>query len=315
MHSDFHEARHNIDEAMAVYERLASRLEEEKKRRDDELTKASDSLTPAETAARAAKNLVDPLVYIQWMMCVRRGKTVLDARKVYVRAMKAKTTSFHLHVAAAHLEYYCNSDTRVASNIFALAAKEFAGRSEFMDAYLEFLLATRDYNNMRVAIESALQALPPDERPPVWDRFVALERLVGDSESLIAAQRRRREAMPQGAPPRPEVLDVIERHSFLSLLPCSQEYLRAATRVTADARATHLATASSAHRSLALKLPRPNLALYAPLRPGMAPPPRVKGALFPDAVANVLMQLPPAHLYNGESRAGCVCAGRLRAQA
>lgn len=55
----------------------------------------------------ANENIEPNLIWIQYIMFVRRNEDIFAARKLFKRAREDPRTTFHLFVANAHLEYFC----------------------------------------------------------------------------------------------------------------------------------------------------------------------------------------------------------------
>lgn len=74
---------------------------EEERRKFDNVKKVYDRLL--------AREFVDPtLAYIMFMKCVRRTEGVKATRNIFKRAREDPRSQFHVYVAHALMEYYCN---------------------------------------------------------------------------------------------------------------------------------------------------------------------------------------------------------------
>lgn len=293
----------------------------------------------------------DPLVYIELMKFARRCEGVDQARKVFMQARKVCKT-YHCFVAAAMMEYHQNSNQKIASKIFSYGLQSFLHESEYVLQYLDFLGAINDHKNMTAVFEKVFSAAAAIKRkeeedkhvldferggikkkrgrtvgahgktaaqiaPPVlWERYVELQRRIGDLRSVDAAEKRKEE----NAPTHLTSLQVlIDRCCFLDVSPLSAAHstcLKKAAEMAKDApvgrnidrkvrRSLRGLTPIEAKR-MKQRFPRPALAKMVQYRPGMEVEGAMvivkqsfKGHMLPRSLAFLLSSLPTPYAYRG----------------
>eukprot|EP00899_Mesostigma_viride_P001895 jgi/Mesvir1/11706/Mv00094-RA.2 len=178
----------------------------------------------------------DTLSHIQYMKLCRRTQGIEAARKAFMEHRKSPTCSWHLFVAAAHLEMFVDKDVQVARKLFEAGLKRFLQEPAFVLQYADFLVHINDSTNARVLFEQVLSTLPPDKSHEIWQAYIKFECLHGDMASVIKLERRRDQAL--SAPSRDAAAGaasseskwsrlqadaglgtVVRRHAFLDLLP------------------------------------------------------------------------------------------------
>ena len=159
------------------------------------------------------------LVWIQYMYFARRMHGIQAARKVFFKARKQTTATFHIYVAAAQLEYYVNKDSHVARNIYELGYHQFEKHPLFLRHYVDFLYHQSEDSHMRVLFEKILANLPSSQSLEFWNLFLKFETICGNLEPASKLQARRSAAYPRMDPSG--VLAAVQRYRFLDLWPCS----------------------------------------------------------------------------------------------
>lgn len=163
------------------------------------------------------------LVWIQYMNFCRRVIGIQASRKVFFKARKIPSISYHIYVAAAQLEYYINKDPVVARNIFELGYHQFERNLSFLQHYIQFLFHRNEDSHMRVLFEKILTNLPNHQAFEIWNQFLNFENICGNLEPAYKVQTRRSKAYtgldPSG------ILGAVHRYRFLDLWPCSNNEL------------------------------------------------------------------------------------------
>ncbi|KAJ3140311.1 mRNA 3'-end-processing protein rna14 [Geranomyces variabilis] len=163
------------------------------------------------------------LVWIVYMRAARRVQGIMAARLIFTRARKSEKCTYHLWVAAALMEYFCNKDAGVAGRVFENALKTFNPAEDpqapaLILLYLDFLINLNDDNNTRALFERALAGLPPDCARPIWAKLLAYETEYGDLANVLKAEKRRAEAYPgDSANPLVALTQLTERWTFLDI--------------------------------------------------------------------------------------------------
>jgi len=139
--------------------------------------------------------------YIARLRLAWRTQTAADARKVFARARRAATCSWHVYAAAAELEFQHARDAAdgadVAARIFTLAVERFPASGQLALYYAKFLLSVRDLANLRALLEEALQEVPAAERLPLWDFYARVECRFGSASAAASVCARRAAAFPE----------------------------------------------------------------------------------------------------------------------
>lgn len=161
----------------------------------------------------------NPLVWIQYMYFARRVHGIQAGRKLFFKARKQQTATFHLYVAAAQLEFYVNKDDNVARNIFELGYHQFENNPVFLKHYVDFLYHRSEDSHMRVLFEKIISHLPNTQALELWNQFLQFETACGNLEPAYKLQERRASAFPGMDPSG--ILAAVQRYRFLDLWPCS----------------------------------------------------------------------------------------------
>ncbi|GAB0492691.1 hypothetical protein MMPV_003960 [Pyropia vietnamensis] len=158
--------------------------------------------------ARAAfENLVttapSALAYVHFMRFVRRVDGAPAARKAFARCRKdpavTADTAHITYIAAAHIEYFLNKESRIARNVFELGLKKFPECVDFALEYIDFLWNQNDSEYLKVTFERILKILPAQDESTrrVWDRYVQYHVLFGDAAAVQAVEQQREAAFAE----------------------------------------------------------------------------------------------------------------------
>lgn len=187
-YADFLESHDNFSGAQAVYENLMQRKQ-------------------------------DSLIYIEYMRFARRSLTVTDARKIFFRARKSPSCTWHVYVAAAQIELYLNKEQNIARKIYELGLKKFINHTRFLLEYVNFLMNLGDNVNTRALFEKVLSTIPSSEAPEIWNAFQKFETLFGNLETVTNLEHRRSDAYPDTDPNG--IFALVQRYRFMDLWPCT----------------------------------------------------------------------------------------------
>lgn len=250
----------NTDETKVIYEGLISRLEAQTSSLPDTLSIEAQSLFSDLT-----------LAYIQWMHHSRRSEGIPSARAVFTRARKNPHIGLQIFIAAARMEYHCKKDAVVAGKIFELGMARFGALPEYVMEYLNHLILLNDDTNTRALFERALQLVPSSSEGALelWKMYLDYEFHYGDSKSIGALERRFKAAYPEHPIAR-DISLFSRRFGFAELQPASDE--RVWTILQAN---PHPSPEGHVRQS------KPKLAVNT------------------DLMADLVLRLPPPHVYTG----------------
>ena len=273
---------------------------------------AADAPTPPTTPFTPADAT---LIWMHYMQFERRraGGGLRAARRVFMRARKAHTTTWHAFAAAAALEWNADPSPTVPRNIFELGMRRFSTDAGFVLRYAGWLRSVGDAANARALFARALAAggaaaastdadpattLPLEGEATLWDGYIALERHVGGPGAARGAASRRAAALAARAgtaggaprPPRPgdALRSALERYCVEGLWPVGGG-ARTAAEVAAGLREgdregvvgttapPHRAAATAAPSTLPPRRSPPPRAGPSPPHGGLPPPPRGGG--------------------------------------
>ncbi|CAI7991638.1 Cleavage stimulation factor subunit 3 [Geodia barretti] len=288
--ADFEESRLKFDKAEAIYKKLLEK-----------------------------KDIQPTLVFVQYMKFSRRTEGIKAARNVFKQAREDPRCSHQIYVAAALMEYNISKDKAIAYKIFELGLKKFADDPTYVLAYLDHLSHLNEDNNTRVLFEKVLATMPAEKTKEVWDKYVEFESNVGDLASLLKVEKKRAASMRGNSKMDPsqcrEALLLVDRYSYLGLIPCSETELKVMEHPCAAKVDLEPASGSSglqstrakdtiAETSLSGNISRPDTSHMLPFRPsatsgvGMN---AVPGGHFPlpSEVAYLMSRIPPPQCFNG----------------
>ena len=253
------------------------------------------------------------LIWTHYMQFERRraGGGLRAARRVFMRARKAKTTTWHAFAAAAALEWDADPSPTVPRNIFELGMRRFSTDAQFVLRYAGWLRSVGDSANARALFERALAAggeaaastdadpattLSLDGEASLWDGYIALERQVGGPGAARGVATRRAAALASRAgtaggvprPPRPgdALRSALERYCVEGLWPVSEDAktaaevaagLREEESVGAPATAPPHRAATTTAPTLPPRRSPPPRAGPSPPHGGLPPPARIGG--------------------------------------
>ncbi|KAJ3284935.1 mRNA 3'-end-processing protein rna14 [Borealophlyctis nickersoniae] len=197
----------------------------ERREREREKLREKEKEIQVKVEEKRAQELYDnkkslALVWIVYMRVSRRSQNIKAARQVFSRARKSPHCTYHVYVASALMEYYCNKDSGLAGRIFEVGLKAFnlsedPHVSQFVMQYLDFLIGLNDDNNTRALFERALAALPPENAREIWGKFLDYENQYGELANVSRIEKRRAEAYPNGTPR--ELRIVADRWRYLDI--------------------------------------------------------------------------------------------------
>jgi len=157
------------------------------------------------------------------MRFARRSLTVTDVRKIFFRARKSTSCTWHVYAAAAQIELYLNKEQNIARKIFELGLKKFINQTRFLLEYVNFLMNLGDNVNTRALFEKVLSTIPPSEAPEIWNAFQKFETLFGNLETVTNLEQRRSDAYPDTDPNG--IFALVQRYRFMDLWPCTPSEL------------------------------------------------------------------------------------------
>lgn len=128
-----------------------------------------------------------PLAYIHLMRATWKQGGRDAARKAFSRGRK-DTRAAHplMYVAAATMEFAVNMDSKVPRNVFELGLKNFPNHATLALEFVNWLWGTGDTEYARIVLRKVLPDAhgTTDEVRRLWERWLELEELVGDSSSV-----------------------------------------------------------------------------------------------------------------------------------
>lgn len=128
-----------------------------------------------------------PLAYIHLMRATWKHEGRDAARKTFARARKDKRAAHPLvYVAAAMMEFSRNKDNKIPRNVFEFGLKNFPRHAGLTLEFVNWLWGTGDTEYARVILRKVLPDAcgSEDEVKRLWERWVELEEIVGDSASV-----------------------------------------------------------------------------------------------------------------------------------
>lgn len=178
------------------------------------LGRASKGVAALETLC---KRYPSPLAYIHLMRAARKADGRGTARKVFGRARKdPKGDDPSVYVAAALMEFRINKDSKVARNVFEFGLKNHSKSAVVALHYVNWLWGLGDLEHARVVLKKVMpdvKGSPVDVRG-LWERWLELEDIVGDTASVDQVEALWKESDPSRA--NQVVQDVLRRARFLS---------------------------------------------------------------------------------------------------
>lgn len=173
------------------------------------------------------RNHPTPLAYIHLMKVTRKYSGRDAARKVFGRARKdPKSAHPSVYVAAALMEFAVK-ENKVAKNVFEFGLKNFPKSALIASEYVKWLWGTGDFEYARVVLKKVMPNAEgtPDEVRHLWEKWLELEELIGDTTSVDRAEELWRES---GAGKSGGVVqDVLRRTRFLNFEGLSEDEVAA----------------------------------------------------------------------------------------
>lgn len=178
------------------------------------LGNASKGVAALETLC---KRFPSALAYIHLMRAARKADGRGPARKVFGRARKdPKGDDPAVYVAAAMMEFRINKDSKVARNVFEFGLKNHAKSAVMALHYVNWLWGLGDLEYARVVLKKVMPDVQgsPGEVRQLWERWLELEDIVGDTTSVDKVELLWKENDPSRA--NKVVQDALRRARFLS---------------------------------------------------------------------------------------------------
>ncbi|TIA89122.1 hypothetical protein E3P99_02198 [Wallemia hederae] len=130
------------------------------------------------------------LTWVMKMRLARRSEGIKAARVVFKEARTSPYCTWQVFEAGAMMEYHSSKDASVATKIFELGLKRFAGEIDYVLKYLDFLININDEGNARALFERIAPSLPADKARPLWTRWAAYEYYYSDLASALKLEQR-----------------------------------------------------------------------------------------------------------------------------
>ena len=148
-----------------------------------------------------------PIAYITLMRLVRRTEGAEAGRRMFARARRADTCTWHVYAAAAQLEYQLGAESGgevvgegddggvagssngsvVSSRILMLALERFPGEPALALHAVRFLLERNDVANARAVLERSLPNPACSASRELWRTYLELEMTFGSAASVRPA--------------------------------------------------------------------------------------------------------------------------------
>lgn len=162
----------------------------------------------------------EPLVWIQYLFFSRRVYNIHGARKIFFKARKSLSCTYHIYVASALLEYYVNKDEAVSKSIFELGLKRYSQEPSFLYQYIQFLQYKNDANDIHTLFDtiSASNRILPYE---MWNLFVKYDKLMNNYSRVKGLLQRRTESKIKND--STGIHDLVQQFKFLDLWPSTKE--------------------------------------------------------------------------------------------
>lgn len=128
-----------------------------------------------------------PIAYIHLMRATWKQVGRDAARKTFARGRKdARAAHPLMYIAAATMEFAVNKDSKVPRNVFEFGLKNFPNHAILALEFVNWLWGTGDTEYARIVLRKVLPDArgTADEVRRLWERWLELEELVGDSTSV-----------------------------------------------------------------------------------------------------------------------------------
>eukprot|EP00879_Flechtneria_rotunda_P025212 GHRR01026781.1.p1 GENE.GHRR01026781.1~~GHRR01026781.1.p1 ORF type:complete len:542 (+),score=148.52 GHRR01026781.1:427-2052(+) len=199
--ADLEEAQGNTAAAKEVYEALVKQLEPPPgvlQQQQQPNGNAEPAAAPQPAGGPIASLPPDQhaLVWVQYMRFSRRIESINFARRLFIRARKARCP-WQVYVASALMEWRIAQQRDVARKIFekGLEMHDFATTPEYILEYADFLCNIGDIDNARALFERVLIEEANRKSVLLWERYLAFEFEMGDLQSALRLEKRARETL------------------------------------------------------------------------------------------------------------------------
>eukprot|EP00794_Sanderia_malayensis_P012786 gene12786-14097_t len=310
------------DEAASFYERATSSLLKKNPLLHFAYADFEESRKRTQKVHDIYKKLLDdeelePTLYMKF---ARRAEGIKESRVIFRRAREDTRTQYHVFLVAAFLEHFCNKDQKVALNIFELGMKRYGDSIDYVMQYLDYKIHLNDDNNTRVLFERVLNSLSKEHSRIVLAKYLKFESQYGDLASIMKIDRRLA-ALNSETFEGNDTFSLLDRYSYLDLLPCSSNELGSMgyTGPTALQKSEHgVVQANSINTAERIKMklpvisdepleyPLPDYAQMKSFKPiptgTRAAGPRVAlGGIFPppEPAMDLMANLPPPKCFHG----------------
>lgn len=128
-----------------------------------------------------------PLAYIHLMRASWKHDGRDAARKTFARGRKdSRAAHPMMYVAAAMMEFSMSKDSKIPRNVFEFGLKNFPRNAYIALEFVNWLLGTGDTEYARVVLRKVLPDAQgtEDEVRRLWERWLQLEEVVGDANSV-----------------------------------------------------------------------------------------------------------------------------------
>ncbi|TIA80085.1 hypothetical protein E3P98_02868 [Wallemia ichthyophaga] len=149
------------------------------------------------------------LTWVMKMRLARRSEGIKAARVVFKEARTSPYCTWQVFEAGATMEYHSSKDASVATKIFELGLKRFAGEIDYVLKYLDFLISINDEGNARALFERIAPGMGAEKARPLWTRWASYEYMYSDLPSALKLEQRLADTFPEEQPIR----RFAERHS------------------------------------------------------------------------------------------------------
>eukprot|EP00736_Rhodelphis_marinus_P014363 Rmarinus@m.3698 len=161
-----------------------------------------------------------PVVWVQYMLFVRRQEGIKESRAVFLQARAFK--SHQVYMAAADLEFSVNKDSEVARRIYELGLNKLPFNVGYVLKYISFLRSQGDLDNARVILEKVLQKEKGKDTHPLWQCFVEMELWQGNLEAAYDIEQRMVASLKEDSPKPLRMFEVLaDRYSYGPIRPAT----------------------------------------------------------------------------------------------
>jgi cleavage stimulation factor subunit 3 len=135
------------------------------------------------------------LVWIYYMYFLRRVEEPIRSRELFLRAKNWKKCSWQIYVASAMMEWHFHKtldvSKKIAKKIFEKGLEKFYSESDFINAYLIWLIGLGDKEGVRSLFERTLNMIKDaTEIKKLWILYLDFEASQGDLGACLSVQHR-----------------------------------------------------------------------------------------------------------------------------